>query len=307
MPFGEVADEEICYKTKWIEGTAYAVMDKLGTPEDFGEERLPMRIVPVEEGGIGQGILNYIDPNKFQEEWRLCVQGRYYEKCECEGSGPAPEGSDAEGDLFGGSYQPGPCGRSKKDRIRSRENCKCKSSFLWSSSSRQGGEKPQDAYPQYGYEITFCCEISIEQTRACNSENALGTVDTGPGSIDIPCNCLKSIKIPNIDLLHFVERGDSLHGGDVYGSFNPPQVPYANQPPLNTQKSREELVCKLRAEIISRLEGQWGKVKDISLCGRCDEPSGGDILFDQDSEAGEGENKNDCQGYPKGEVGEFGN
>lgn len=308
MPFGKVAGEEVCYKTKWIKGTAYAVMDKLGTPEDFGEESLPIQVV--REGDTPfppapPGLLNYIDPNKYQEEWIMCIHSKYHEKCSCEGSAPAPEGEDVLPDIFGGaSYQAGPCGRSDKERKRAKQNCKCNGiEFEW--SQRRGGSNPRD-YPAYGYEINFCCELEAKQIRGCTGDTTTGLQEPHPTGIGIPCSCNKSIKLPNFTHIHIVERGDSIHGGDVWGSFNPPQLPYAWQQPQNVVESREKMLCSIKGAVLDLLESEWGKVKDISICGRCDEFGGGSYHFDQDAEPGEGGNKDRCEGYPKGEAPYYG-
>jgi len=313
MPFGKVANEETCYKTKWIQGTAYAVMDKLGVPEDFGEERLP--VIEPAEPDPSQGIdfaLNSIgrDPNRYQEEWMICIHSKYHEKCSCQENAPAPEGADILPDMLPDFYQTGPCGRSERQRRRAKENCKCNGlEFEWSSSTMNAADKPEDSYPAYGYKINFCCELGAEQVRACRGDTGIAPQhpdSTGTSVPSIPCSCNKSIKLPNFTHLHIVERGDSIHGGEVYGSFNPPQLPYAPQIPQNVIESREKMLCDIKGEVLSVLEGQWGKVKDISICGRCNEFGSGTLHFDQDAEPGEGANEDECDGYPKGEAPYYG-
>jgi len=289
MAFGNVEDEQICYKWKWIEGTAYIVMSGLSSPEDFGERSLDfVDMGPLTQAGFPS------DPNKYQEHWTICLGGSYYEQCTCEDSSPAPEGPSLP-DLFGGGqYQAGPCGRSKKDRENA-ASCKCKSSFLWNGDSDKG-------YPLYGYKISFCCEISVEQTHSCDDENVFGHPSEGREEITPrPCVCLKAMALPSTTLKHDVERGDSVHGGEVWSSFNPPQTPYAWQQPQNIQKSRDAMVCAIKQDLLTTLELLHGPVANIKLCGECEEATSGDVPYDADSPPGEGLNKDRCEGYPKDE------
>jgi len=285
MPFGNVEDEETCYKWKWIEGTAYAVLTDVSTPDDFGEPWVPRRVPHPDDPNADS--VDESDQNRYQEHWTICVGGTYYEQCTCEELPPAPEGDQLN--VWSAAYQPGPCGRSKKDRENA-DSCKCKSSFLLNGGSRT-------SYPRTGYKIDFCCEISAEQTHRCDDENAFGHPSEGREEITPrPCMCLKAMALPSTTLDHDVERGDSLFGLEVGDN-----VGYSDQAPRNTQNSRDAMMCALKQDLLTTLEILHGPVANIKLCGECEEATSGDVPYDADSPPGEGLNKDRCEGYPKGE------
>ena len=320
--------EEVCYKWKWITGTAYATLVAVWGPEDFGEDPLPYEVIRTPEGQTPNLATWPLDPNKYQERWVLCVGATYYEECKCFESEPSEEGEEAEGPQIGpGGDNNGPCGRSQEEHIESEDNCKCKARFT-STMTALGGtggstpiEESAGEGPHRGYTIDFCCELGSEPIRFCEEADDTSTSGPGGGSdtygndpydastppdtSSVRCNCQKHIRLPKEEHFFNTERGSSLH--ENLGQ----SLDYTFQFPSGSEKERERLLCQLLEQVLERLSTSdsaggppgHGDYKDISLCGECEEAANEGVAFDEDEDTRE---MDECDGFPGPELQIFG-